>query len=82
MYPADIGGLCRTRLYSAKTGKPLAVLPYHRSSLQAVAFAPMRAQGLNQERDADEDQEDVPRYGWLAVAGADERISLWEIYLP
>lgn len=28
----------------------------------------------------DDDDEDVPRHGWLAVGGADERISLWQVY--
>ncbi|KAK4046597.1 Astra associated protein 1 Asa1 [Microbotryomycetes sp. JL201] len=78
------------RLYSGKTGKPLAVLSYHRSSLQASAFSPLPSNSTvtqtqrQQHSDLDklDDSEDdmSNSRAWLAVGGKDERISLWEPY--
>ena len=65
----------RIRVYSLKTLKPLAVLAYHRESVYALAFAPVLDTEVKEERD-----EDVVRKHYVAGAGKDERISLWEIY--
>ena len=77
----------RARLYSFKTGEPLAVLSYHRMSLHAIAFAPCKPllpkSTLAGEDDSSDEEEGVrlPR-AWLATGGKDDRISLWEVYPP
>lgn len=73
--------LRRARLYSAKSGAPLAVLSYHRSSLHALAFGPLLSEGEGGlEEDSDEEEEEGR--AWMATGGKDERISLWEVYPP
>ena len=78
------------RVHSAKTFKPLAVLEYHRESVFAVAFASTRNYAKEGEGKAYETSR-APKYqtrelrrrrAWLAAAGKDERISLWELYPP
>lgn len=62
---ADANDSDRARLYSAKSGSPLAVLSYHRSALHAIAFSPLthstptctKADLLEQE-DSDESDDD------------------------
>lgn len=87
----------RARLYSPISGKPLAVLSYHRSSLHALAFAPLppsspplaALDAQDSNSDSEEEAETPVEQGWwkrarpwLAVGGKDERISLWEVYPP
>ncbi|KAM0755087.1 WD40 repeat-like protein [Meredithblackwellia eburnea MCA 4105] len=72
------------RVYSARTGAPLAVLSYHRMSLHALAFAPVLGhQGIlvEDESDSEDDEDEKPR-AWLAAGGKDTRITLWEVYPP
>lgn len=77
----------RTRLYSTKSGRPLAVLSYHRSSLHALAFAPLPLAkppikaNLSDDDDDSDDEESSTR-PWLAVGGKDTTTSLWEVYPP
>lgn len=78
--------ICRTRLYSTKSGRPLAVLSYHRSSLHALAFAPLqpsatKATTREDDDDSDDEEESAVR-PWLAAGGKDATISLWEVYPP
>lgn len=84
----------RLRLYSTKTGSPLAVLSYHRSSLHALAFGRSisRRKVENEEDDEEDDTDDEEDLAvevsskitsgrdWLATGGKDDRISLWEVY--
>lgn len=78
----------RARLYSAKTGEPLAVLSYHRMSLHALAFAPTRnpQRPPNRIGDGDDeessDEEEGASTAWMATGGKDDRISLWDVYPP
>lgn len=65
----------RARLYSAKSGAPLAVLSYHRSSLHALAFGPL-------VESTEEDEEEDEGRAWMAAGGKDETISLWKVYPP
>ncbi|SCV73326.1 BQ2448_7252 [Microbotryum intermedium] len=75
------------QIFSTKSGKPLAVLTYHRTSLQALAFGPTKQQA-RRDPDSDSDSDDEEGMGsrlqraWLATGGKDERISLWDIYPP
>jgi len=81
-------------VHSCKTFKALAALPFHRDSVYAVAFAPTApvrqatkraapsAGGDSDDEDDGDDRldgEGRPR-AWLAAAGKDQRISLWELY--
>lgn len=63
----------RTRLYSAKTGKPLAVLSYHRQSLHALALAsvlPRSTGGVEDEgSDGESDSESDSDGGDGGVGG-------------
>ncbi|KAK4700738.1 ASTRA-associated protein 1, partial [Phenoliferia sp. Uapishka_3] len=78
------------RLYSVKTGEPLAVLSYHRMSLHALAFSPLKSlvNGPGQpsvrldddDSSSDEEEGTVRPRAWLATGGKDDRISLWEVY--
>jgi len=66
------------RVHSAKTFKPLAVLEYHRESVYCVAFADI----ASSSDDASASPDQRKNKAWLAAAGKDERISLWELYPP
>lgn len=75
------------RVHSAKTFKPLAVLSFHRDSVYVVAFAPTRPTApIGYATSESEDDDPAPRRkktrAWLAAAGKDQRISLWELYPP
>ncbi|SGY43649.1 BQ5605_C001g00042 [Microbotryum silenes-dioicae] len=75
------------QICSTKSGKPLAVLTYHRTSLQTLAFAPTRQSAerdaeSDNESDDEEDRGNGQQRAWLATGGKDERISLWDIYPP
>ncbi|GAA95693.1 hypothetical protein E5Q_02350 [Mixia osmundae IAM 14324] len=61
-------GLVRIR--SIKTFKPLAILSFHRDTVNAVAFAPVMQPK----------QTGKPARAWVAAGSIDMRISLWEIY--
>ncbi|GAA6010871.1 hypothetical protein JCM10207_003968 [Rhodosporidiobolus poonsookiae] len=81
-----------TRLYSARTLSPLAVLSHHRTSLQALAFAPLSPSStsavpledaLGGESDSEEEgAERSEARAWLAMGGQETKISLWEVYPP
>ncbi|KAI5479676.1 WD repeat protein [Pseudohyphozyma bogoriensis] len=91
---AVAGWDAEARLYSAKSGAPLGVLSYHRSSLHAIAFAPVPPPRKTDEDEEsledDEDEDDEAseqnalgqRRAWLATGGKDNRITLWEPYPP
>ncbi|GAA5853863.1 hypothetical protein JCM8547_007478 [Rhodosporidiobolus lusitaniae] len=85
------------RLYSAKTLSPLAVLSHHRLSLQALAFSPLTPSSTSPladaltaadgtgEADESSDEEEGGEGGgrvWLAAAGQEGKVSLWEVYPP
>jgi WD40 repeat protein len=69
------------RVHSAKTFKPLAVLEYHRESVYCVAFADVASSSNHQSASLEKEFMGKGR-PWLAAAGKDERISLWELYPP
>lgn len=69
----------RVRLYSAKSGKPLVVLSYHRDALHAIAFAQIPVSNQVEEEDSDDEVEKV---AWLAAGGKETTISLWRVYEP
>ncbi|CAD6569962.1 MAG: ASTRA complex subunit [Cyphobasidiales sp. Tagirdzhanova-0007] len=77
------------RVHSVATFRPLAVLEYHRESVFTVAFASVNESKDGQHKKAmlqegsEHDRVVRPRRrAWLAAAGKDERISLWELYPP
>ncbi|KAL1918090.1 uncharacterized protein VTP21DRAFT_3356 [Calcarisporiella thermophila] len=63
----------KVRIFSSKTFKPLAILSYHTESVYALAFTNV----LSQEEPTEEGEASK---NWVAAAGKDERISLWQIY--
>lgn len=67
-------------MHSANTFKPLAVLEYHRDSVFCVAFADVVSSA--QSSASLELEKKIMGKAWLAAAGKDERISLWELYPP
>jgi hypothetical protein len=81
----------RLRLYSAKSLQPLAVLSHHRSSLQALDFAPLEPEGegflIGGDDETDSEDEGGPADGgrqkaWVATGGQEAKVSLWEVYPP
>lgn len=81
----------RLRLYSAKSLQPLAVLSHHRSSLQALDFAPLEPDkdGCRVDSNDDSDSEDDRgraeggrAKAWVAAGGQEAKVSLWEVYPP
>lgn len=86
--PAD---LRRLRLYSAKSLQPLAVVSHHRSSIQALDFAPLEPEskgflaGEDDDTDSDEEGGLAGRgraKAWVATGGQEAKVSLWEVYPP
>jgi hypothetical protein len=73
------------RVHSALSFKPLAVLEYHRDSLYSLAFQSVlrknTGEGTHQSKD-NLHKRKKERRAWLAIAGKDERISLWSLYPP
>ena len=58
--------MCRIRVFGFKKGKPLAILNYHSSTVNCLAFPGPSAQTENRN---------------LLVCGSkDKRISLWRLY--
>lgn len=76
----------RARLYSTKSGAPLAVLSFHRASLHALAWAnPTFSNQFergeeDEDEEEDDEEEEMKKKDWLAVGGKDGMISLWEVY--
>ncbi|BGP50896.1 Astra associated protein 1 Asa1 [Rhodotorula kratochvilovae] len=78
------------RIHHAKTLAPLAVLSHHRTSLQALAFAPLSparsALPFSSTGGDDSDEGEGAREGrqraWLATGGQEAKIALWEVYPP
>lgn len=78
----------RTRLYSVKTFKPLGVLDYHKTGVQALTFArsspqsPKIISGVSTGSDDDDEftnSEIEARKRWLVAGGKDGRVSIWEL---
>ncbi|BGP26949.1 Astra associated protein 1 Asa1 [Rhodotorula toruloides] len=79
------------RLYSVKSLQPLAVLSHHRSSLQALDFAPLEPDENCSLADGYENSDDEEEGGraqggrakaWVATGGQEAKVSLWEVYPP
>lgn len=79
----------RARLYSAKSGAPLAVLSYHRSALHALTFTPLSPAMRENDEESDSDEDDIndeigkkPKgeRHWMATGGTEGRITLWDVY--
>ncbi|BGP34618.1 Astra associated protein 1 Asa1 [Rhodotorula toruloides] len=74
------------RLYSAKSLQPLAVLSHHRSSLQALDFAPLEPDEASSSIDSNDDSDSEAEGGvakaWVATGGQEAKVSLWEAYPP
>ncbi|GEM12313.1 WD-40 repeat-containing protein [Rhodotorula toruloides] len=75
------------RLYSVKSLQPLAVLSHHRSSLQALDFAPLEPDENCSLADGYENSDDEEEGGraqggrakaWVATGGQEAKVSLWE----
>lgn len=86
----EFAGLNRARLYSAKSGQPLAVLSYHRSALHALAFSCLTPTPTLDDDEEDESDDDEMVAGltspkvraWMATGGTESKITLWEVYPP
>ncbi|TDL25682.1 WD-40 repeat-containing protein [Rickenella mellea] len=77
----------RIRLFSTKTMKPLGTLAYHTTNCQAISFThePHEQTDKASEEtvtftdDDMTDEERLSRSRWLAGAGQDRRVSIWEL---
>lgn len=93
---ATAGWDTRVRVYSAKTLKELAVLKWHKEGCYAVAFAQIANPEIVGAEQSDENSITQKRNAldvirmerdakaqtthWLAAAGKDAKISLWDVY--
>jgi len=68
--------LTRVQILSVKSGKIVALLNFHRDSVYAVAFCtpPSGTDGDSSS------QMTAEKRAWLATAGKDQRIALWDIF--
>jgi hypothetical protein len=71
------------RLFSTKSFKPLGTLKYHKSSVQAIAFAhPLASQEGEVLDDEDDDFDTTDRANrarWLIAGSKDNRVSIWSL---
>ncbi|KAI5892652.1 WD40 repeat-like protein [Schizophyllum commune H4-8] len=68
------------RLYSTKTLKPLGTLRYHKTSVQALAFAhSSTAEDIADDSDSDDNGDATERERWLVAGGKDNRLTIWAL---